>query len=162
MYFSSFLLSIASLFRVGSFQGRWNGFQIGGAMEHWNILSATMVSWQEKMLNSRHSRVAKTVIFWPWWQSFNCFCIETFFFSFVSLFYFWHAKMCAWGAWAPGPRPPSSSVASPAVWTLFIEGGLFLFLMYFSLFNFFVFSQPRPNVEEVDSSHFFITTLESK
>ena len=104
MYFSSFLLSIASLFiRVGSFQGRWNGFQIGGAMEHWNVLSATMVSRQEEILNSRHSRMAKTVIFWPWWQSFNCFCIETFFFSFVSLFYFWYAKVCAGGAWAPAP-----------------------------------------------------------
>ena len=42
-------------------QGRRNGFQSGGAKEHWKVLSATMVGRQEKFLNSKHSRMAKTV-----------------------------------------------------------------------------------------------------
>ena len=29
-------------------QGRQNGFQSGGAMEHWHVLSATMVDGIEK------------------------------------------------------------------------------------------------------------------
>ena len=45
-----------------NYQGRRNGFQSGGAKEHWKILSATMIGRQEKCLNSKHSRMAKTVI----------------------------------------------------------------------------------------------------
>ena len=59
------------------FQGRRIGFQSGGAMEHWKVLSATMVGRQEKCLNSRGSRMVKTIIFWPWWQPFNSFCFKT-------------------------------------------------------------------------------------
>ena len=44
-----------------NYQGRQNGFQSSGAKEHWKVLSATMVGRQEKFLNSRHSRMAKTV-----------------------------------------------------------------------------------------------------
>ena len=44
-----------------NYQGRQNGFQSGGAKEHWKVLSATMVGRQEKFLNSKHSRMAKTV-----------------------------------------------------------------------------------------------------
>ena len=44
-------------------QDRRRGFQSGGAMEHWKVLPATMVGRQEKSLNSRHSRMAKTVTF---------------------------------------------------------------------------------------------------
>ena len=58
-------------------QGGRNGFQSGGVMEHWKVLSATMVSRQEKFSNSRCSRMAKTIIFWPWWQPLNSFCFET-------------------------------------------------------------------------------------
>ena len=39
-------------------------FKVGGGMEHWKVLSATMVGRQEKLSNSRHSRMAKTT---PWW-----------------------------------------------------------------------------------------------
>ena len=44
-------------------QGWRNGFQSGGAMEHWQVYSATMVGREEKFLNSRRSRMAKTVTF---------------------------------------------------------------------------------------------------
>ena len=44
-----------------NYQGQQNGFQSGGAKEHWKVLSATMVGRQEKFLNSKHSRMAKTV-----------------------------------------------------------------------------------------------------
>ena len=44
-------------------QDRQNGFQSGGAMEHWQVLSVTMVGRPEKYLNSRRSRMAKTVTF---------------------------------------------------------------------------------------------------
>ena len=59
------------------YQGRRNGFQSGGVMEHWKVLSTTMVDRPEQFLNSRRSRIAKTVTFWPWWQSFNRFCFES-------------------------------------------------------------------------------------
>ena len=52
-------------------------FKVGGTMEYWKVLSATMVGWQEKFSNSRRSRMVKTIIFWPWWQPFNSFCFET-------------------------------------------------------------------------------------
>ena len=44
-----------------------------------------MVDWQEKFLNSRRSRIVKTVTFWPWWQSFDSFCFETLVFSVFAL-----------------------------------------------------------------------------
>ena len=52
--------------------------------EHWRAVLATIVGRQKK-LNSRCSRMAKAVTFWPWWQSFNSFCFET---SFIFLLYF--------------------------------------------------------------------------
>ena len=64
-------------------QGRRNGFQSGGPMKHWKVLPATMVGQQEKFSNSKRSRMAKTIIFWPWWQPFGSFCSETFFFFFI-------------------------------------------------------------------------------
>ena len=45
-------------------------------MEHWKVL-ATKVGWQGKILNSRRSRMAKIVAFWPWWQPFSSFYFET-------------------------------------------------------------------------------------
>ena len=58
-------------------------------MEHWKGMSATMVGRQEKFLNSRRSRMAKIVTFWPWWQPFDSFCFETLsFFSFFPYFLF--------------------------------------------------------------------------
>ena len=43
-------------------QSWWNGFQSGGDMEYWKVLLATMVGRQEKVLNSRSSRMAKTLV----------------------------------------------------------------------------------------------------
>ena len=62
-------------------QGRRNEFPIRGATEYWKVISATMVDWQEKFLNSRRSRIVNTVAFWPWSQSFDSFCFETLVFS---------------------------------------------------------------------------------
>ena len=69
-------------------QGRRNGFQSesGRAMKHWQVLSTTMVGQPEKCLNSRRSRMAKTVTFWPWRHPFNSFCFESL--SFFPLFPF--------------------------------------------------------------------------
>ena len=44
-------------------QGVRNGFQSRGVMEHRKALSATMAGRQEKKLNSRLSRTAKSVAF---------------------------------------------------------------------------------------------------
>ena len=69
-------------------QGRRNGFQSesGRAMKHWQVLSTTMVGQPEKCLNSRRSRVAKTVTFWPWRHPLNSFYFESL--SFFPLFPF--------------------------------------------------------------------------
>ena len=94
-------------------QGRRNGFQSGEAMEHWKVLPAIMVGWQEKSLNSRHSKMAKAVTFWPWWQPFNSFCFQIT--SFVPLFPFFlfttqKSGGGGWGTWLPSapPLPPVS------------------------------------------------------
>ena len=55
--------------------GPGNGFQSGGAKEHWRLLSGTIFGWQEKFLNSRRSRKAKAVTFWLQWQPFNSFYV---------------------------------------------------------------------------------------
>ena len=60
-------------------------FSGGGALEHWKVLLVTMVCRQETFLNSRRSRMAKTLTFWPWWQPFSSFCFETV--SFLHLFH---------------------------------------------------------------------------
>ena len=56
-------------------------------MEHLQVMLATMVDQQEKYLNSRLSRMTKTVTFLPWSQPFNSFCFEILFYSF---FFFPH------------------------------------------------------------------------
>ena len=87
-------------------QGRQNRFQSGGAMEHLQVLSATMVGPPGKFLNSRRSRMAKTVTFWPWWQRFNSFCFESL--SFLPLFPFFlfaTQKSGGRGSHAPLPAP---------------------------------------------------------
>ena len=49
-------------------QSRRNGFQSGGAMEDWIVLSST-IGWPiRKLANSRRSRMAKTITFWPCWS----------------------------------------------------------------------------------------------
>ena len=71
----------------------------GGGMEHWKVLSATMVGRQEKFSNSRRSRMDKTIIFWPWWQPFNSFCCETL--SFLPLSPFFLLRKKVGGPWSP-------------------------------------------------------------
>ena len=69
------------------------------------------VGRQENFLNSRRSRMARTVIFWPWWQPFNSFCFETLsFFPFFPYFIFATKKkcVCVWGGWHVPPAPPVS------------------------------------------------------
>ena len=51
------------LVRIDLVSGPRNGFQSGGAIEHWKVLSTTMVGRQENFSNSRRSRMAKTIIF---------------------------------------------------------------------------------------------------
>ena len=71
------------------------------------------VDRQEKSLNSRCSRMAKTVTFWPWRQSFNNFYFDTLsFFQFVSLFSLCYAKRLGGGGGGPPqprPNPPLPS-----------------------------------------------------
>ena len=66
--------------------------------------------------------MAKTVAFWPWWQPFNSFCIQTL--SFFPLFHFFllatQKKLV--GGYAP-PDPPPPSVASPEVMAKSQEAG---------------------------------------
>ena len=54
--------------------GRQNWFQRGEAMDHRKVLPEAMVGRQERFLNFRHSRMAKTVTFPLWCQPFNSFC----------------------------------------------------------------------------------------
>ena len=69
-------------------------------------------------LDSRRSRVAKTVTFWPLWQPFHNFCFENLSFFFVSFFSFWYAKksVCVCGVEGGRGMPPppiSPNVAGP-------------------------------------------------
>ena len=79
-------------------------------MEHWKVLSATMIGRQVKFSNSRCSRMVKTTIFWPWWQHFNSFCFETLsFFPLSPFFCFYYAKKVGGRAWPlklPGVTDP--------------------------------------------------------
>ena len=83
-----------------------NGFQSEGAMDHWKVLSVAMVDQQKHFLNYRHSRMAKIVTFWPWWQHFNSFCFETFFFI-------CYTKKVI-GTWS-SPPPPTPTPVWPAL-----------------------------------------------
>ena len=101
-------------------QGWRNGFQSGGAMEHWKWLSVTMVGRQEKFSNSRRSRMAKTIIFWPWWQPFNSFYFETLSFLPLSPFFLFATQKSERGHGPPRSprcRRPCESVFN----TLYIE-----------------------------------------
>ena len=50
-------------------------FKAEGPKNTEKYLSATWLT--RKYLNFRRSRIAKTVTFWPWWQTFNSFCFKT-------------------------------------------------------------------------------------
>ena len=89
-------------------QGRRNGFQSRGAIEHWKVFPIVTVDRQEKNLNSIGSRMTKTVTLWRWWQTFNSFCFETI--SFFSLFPFFYLfvllRKNVEGTMTMGPHPP--------------------------------------------------------
>ena len=90
-------------------RGRRNGFENGGLMEHWKVLPVTMVGWQGKILNSRRSRMAKIVEFWPWWQPFNSFYFETLSFFLCFPFFFLIRKkggVPPWPLWCRRPWNP--------------------------------------------------------
>ena len=70
-----------------------------------------MVERQEKFLNSRRSSMAKTVTFWTL-VSLTSFCIEAFFFPFVSFFSFATQKSGGGGV-GGGHGPQIPGVASP-------------------------------------------------
>ena len=86
-------------------------FKVGGAMEHWKVLSDTMAGWQERFSNSRCSRMANTIIFWPWWQPFNSFCFETLSFLPLSPFFLF-AMPKSRGAMPAPPVSPALSWSS--------------------------------------------------
>ena len=65
--------------------------------------STIMVGRQEKFLNSRRSRMVKTIIFWPWWQPFNSFCFEPLSFFPLSPFFLFVTQK----GWDMVPPPPS-------------------------------------------------------
>ena len=90
-------------------QGRRNGFQSGRAMAQWKALSATIVGRQEEFSNSRSSKMAKTIIFWPWWQTFNGFYFETFSFLTLSSFSLFATEKSG-GTMPPGPPSVAGSV----------------------------------------------------
>ena len=72
-------------------EGPWN------TDKYWNFL------------NSRRSRMAKTVTLWPWWQPFNSFCFESL--SFFPLFPFFLFATQKSGGAIPPRGPPS--IAGP-------------------------------------------------
>ena len=83
-------------------------------MEHWKVLSATMAGRQEKFSNSRRSRMAKTIKYWPWRQPFDSFCFETF--SFLSLSpFFLFATPKSGGRGGGGSHGPPPRVAGPEI-----------------------------------------------
>ena len=102
---------VPKLFCVVKYQR--NGFQCGGAMEHWQVLSATMVGRPEKFFNSRHSRMVKTVTFSPWWQPFSSFYLQSLsFFSLFPSFSFYYEKKGRGGEHRPPDLPVSPALFS--------------------------------------------------
>ena len=70
-------------------------------MEHWKVLSATMVG--------RRSRMVKAATFRPWWQPFNSFYFETLSFFPLFPFFLLLCKKLGRGPWTS--RLPSVSPA---------------------------------------------------
>ena len=84
------------------------GFKVEAGIEHCKVLSVTMVGRQEKFSNSRRSRIAKAILFWPSRQPFNSFCFETLSILPLSTFFLF-ATQKSGGPWPPG----SPGVAGP-------------------------------------------------
>ena len=84
------------LFFANRFQGRRNEFQSKGAMEIMKSIKKPLNSIvnSKKNLNSRRSRMAKTLTFWPWWQPFNSEMVWNYFFFLFPFFSFCYAKKC--------------------------------------------------------------------
>ena len=79
----------------------------GKGIEHWKVLSATMVCLQENVLNYRGSRMAKSIILRSWRQPFN---IKTSFFLCFTFLFCYSKKLG--GAYLP---PPTGSPLLPAL-----------------------------------------------
>ena len=100
-----------NMVRIFLFQRRRNGFQSGIAMKYWKVQSATMVGRQRKLLNSRRSRMAKTITFWPWRQPFNSFYFETLSFFPLVPFFLSATQKSVWGE--GGGYMPTPLLRSP-------------------------------------------------
>ena len=93
-----------SIMHLHIMQGRWNGFQSGGTMGQWKVLSAAIIDPKENFLNFKRSRIAKISSFWRWYQSFTSFCFESLsFFPFIS-----------------ATLPPSTPVSSTLSWQIYL------------------------------------------
>ena len=70
--------------------------------KQWNKIMKHVLNF----LNSRCSRLAKWVTFWPWWQPFNSFCFENV--SSFPLFSFFFFLLCkkVCGCWMGPCLPP--------------------------------------------------------
>ena len=104
---------------------KWGG---EGAMEHWKVLSPTkknLIGRQEKFSKCRRSRIAKTIIFWPWWQPFDSLCFETLsFFPFSPFYSFCYEKkcvcVCVGGERNSGHGPPDHPCVADSLWLKFV------------------------------------------
>ena len=123
-----------ALFPVAS---KWISKWIG-SMKHWKVLPSTMVVRQEKNFNSRRSRMAKTIILWLWWQSFNSFCFQTFSLFCLCLHFFLFAtqKHGGYGS-LTHPLPVSLALTSHFTWALIWKKSL---LICFKLLGYLLYS----------------------
>ena len=124
------------------YQGRRNVVQSRGAMEYWKVLLATMVGRQEKFLNSRRCRMAITVTFWPWWQSFNNFYFQTLFFFLCFPFFFLLRKKKGGKMGGAYPPPPPGAVHVLAikmtVFRIWFKPGLLIFVVLSNNMQFWI------------------------
>ena len=76
------------------------------------LFSVTMFGRLEKYLNSRRSKMAETVTFWPWWQPLNsfCFALKVFLFFLCFPIFFCYSKKWSGRACPPAPISIASAV----------------------------------------------------
>ena len=122
--FQTFFHELLRLLKTISYmlQGRRNGFQSRGCVGeggHGTLKSIVgHDGWPtRKISNSRRSRMAKTIIYWPWWQLFNSSCFETLSFLPLPLFFLFDTQKSeeAMTPLLPPPPPPRPPPVSPAL-----------------------------------------------
>ena len=124
-------------------------------MEHWKVF------W-EKFFNSRPSRMAKTVILWPWWQLFNSFYFQTLsFFLYFLFFFLLRKKVGGWGGrglrWPHGPPVlPALKLDNIFFWELHVFK---IPTFSFSQFNFVFRKELQKASKNVLSKSFSSVTL---